>query len=205
MTDFIVSPMREHPERFYVCQIENPQEVENWENQPSSDDDLTKPEYNWCAMCCVKMIAKALTIQTSDLLEMYQTAFTKYDVYKMENGKVLGAYHKELADYIETELSLKAIAKRNLTVDDVKSIVGEDNFFIASVSGEISDLNVEPKRKKGHMVLVYGFNEQGFFIHNSAGFSRMKTQKNVLVPFEFFEKCFSRSGICVLAATFPPA
>ena len=189
--------MRENSERFYVCQIKDREKVEEWANQPSSGNDETKPEENWCGMCCVKMIAKALVIPMPDLLEMYQTAFDKYGVYKMEKGKVLGAYHKELAKYIETELGLKAITKRNLTVNDVKGIVGGDNFFIASVSSRISDFNVEPKRKKGHLVLVYGFNEQGFFIHNSAGFSRTKTQTNVLVPYDFFEKCFSGSGICV--------
>lgn len=88
--------------------------------------------------------------------------------------KVVGAYHAELARYIEEKYNLKSYAVRNVSVRELKQIILDNNFFIASVTPEIRYAPQKSLRKSGHLVLVFGVLERGgvtkFIFHNSTGF-----------------------------------
>lgn len=189
----------------FVPQIEPRGDVENFECMVlRKEEDENLPHWNWCAMCCVRMILLGLGLEAPDLIDMYNTATEKYGVYKFVGVRLIGAYHRELADYINGEFDLSARALRRQSTDTVAEWIDRGYFFIASVSAEIRDSNNEPpKRQNGHMVLVYDVKEtnegRSFIIHNSAGFSRTSTQSNVLFSEERFNQCFSGNGIIVCA------
>ena len=166
------------------------------------NEDLHDPEWNWCGLCCVRMIALGLELNPPDLSEMYHKALDHYHVFKLIDGKLIGAYHRELASYISGEFNLSAQAVRYQTIEDVAGLIEHGNFFIASVSAEIRKLEgQEPKRQNGHFVLVWGVErtqDSGYFIiHNSSGFLSLKTQETVRVSVERFATCFSGNGIIV--------
>ena len=91
---------------------------------------------------------------------MYYEAYDA-GVYKLIDGKVVGAYHAGLARYIEERYNLKSHAVRNVGIIELKKIILGNNFFIASVTPEIRYAPQKSLRKSGHLVLVFGVLERG--------------------------------------------
>lgn len=192
-----------HPKDFFIPQFANAEAVEcmitNLKNA-----DLNAPEWNWCGICCTRMILLALGREAPPRLDMYRCAFKKHHAYREKEGRVIGAYHKELATYIEQEFQLRSRTERGLTLTRLIELISEGAFVIASVSAEIRHLiGTPPNTKSGHFVLVYGIrftgeeHEPEIILHNSAGFLRLKTQSHVHVPATRFLECFSGNGILV--------
>ncbi len=200
----IAPEFRNEPERFYVPQFATAATVEQ-EILNRETADMNRPEWNWCGICCVQMILRSLgDRRIPSLEEMYERATSPYRVYRVENQRVVGAYHKELARYIQDEFALSARTERGLTLPKLIQLVREGIFIIASVSPEIRGLDgPAPPTKNGHFVLIYGAyhhthdGDQAIILHNSAGFQSQKTQHHVRVPVTRFLECFSGNAILV--------
>lgn len=199
MASYTVEAMRKNADQYFVSQFDIGLNIEELVCGPG--DDL-KPEWNWCSICCVRMIALSLNLNPPSLREMYRTAFDQYQVFRFKDEGIVGAYHNELALYVSREFSLAAKVRRHQCIKDVVKIIQDDCFFLASVSPEIRTREKGfAKRKNGHIVLVFGVGRLngvgGFILHNSSGSSMAKTQKSTFVSFEWFDQCFSGNGIVV--------
>jgi hypothetical protein len=142
------------------------------------------------------MILKATKKDAPPVMEMYKKAF-QHGAYKFINNKVVGAYHQELANFIETEFKLKSYTAKDLSAADVGRIISDGNFFIASVTPDIRCQPNIPDRKNGHLILVFGSEKDKLIFHNSTGFSSNNSQVSVEMGFDLFEKYFSGRGIIV--------
>lgn len=208
MNPLIVPALQRVPEQFYVPQFGTAETVER-EILHRANADMNLPEWNWCGMCCTQMILRALGRSTPGLKQMYERATHEYGVYRTENGQVVGAYHKELAKYIEEEFSLSARTARGLTLPKLVELIRGGTFIIASVSPEIRELKPgkEPPTKNGHLVLVYGLcssyedadghGVRALILHNSAGFQNQRTQCHARLRTQRFMDCFSGNAILV--------
>jgi hypothetical protein len=190
-------PSGKMPEPVFVPQFATAEEAESRvANAKNEDGNL--PEWNWCGICCVRMILLGLGRTPPSLLEMYRTATDAYRAYRMEGGRVVGAYHRELTAYVSGEHGLKAKACRGLSVGDVRSLLQKGSVLIVSVSPEIRRLDGgAPAQKNGHLVVVYAVEDSVFVLHNSAGFVRVGTHRAFRVPESRFAECFSGNGIVV--------
>ena len=202
--EYILPSMRFNASEFYVPQFFPASDVERRVLSYKPEQDCNKPEWNWCGICCALMILKSLGIQNPGIDRMYQVAYEKYKVYRMVEGKVIGAYHKPLAKYMKSEFGLKTEAVQDVDVFDVASFIRGDKVFIASVTPQIRSLDgIAPRSKNGHLVLIYGIRPHGndfhFLIHNSTGFASNATQCEVEVSAQRFAECFSGRGVAVSA------
>ncbi|MFA6591435.1 MAG: C39 family peptidase [Patescibacteria group bacterium] len=189
------------PKPVFVPQVEPRESVEE-QLENRKEEDLNLPHWNWCAICCVRMIVLGLGFEVPDMIDMYNTATEKYGVYRLVDGRIIGAYHRELASYVKGEFGLKARALRRQSTDNVARWISRGYYFIASVSSDIRKTGAEvPIRQNGHLVLVYDVLETSegrfFILHNSAGFSRTNTQSEVLVSENRFAQCFSGNGLII--------
>ncbi len=183
----------------FVPQFEPAEDVERRIGN-RDNEDMNAPEWNWCGICCVRMVLLGLGRAAPTMEEMYRTAFDAYDVFKTVDGNVMGAYHRELATYVRDACDLASYAKRNMSADDVAYDVDSGWYVIASVSPQIRDLFGDaPEKKGGHFVLVYGVEntEQGrvFVLHNSTGFASAHAQRAVRMPETRFVECFSGNAV----------
>lgn len=185
------------PEPPFVSQFEPAEDVER-RVANVANEDMNAPEWNWCGMCCVRMILFALGRDAPGLEEMYRMAFDA-GVFKTIDGQVVGAYHRQLEDFIYHEFGLVAFADRRRSTSDIAQAISRGRYVIASVSSAIREIDgVVPEKKSGHLVLVYAveLTEHGrtFVLHNSAGFSSLGTQTAVRITEErlrdFFSGCF---------------
>jgi len=202
MLEFRFSLLGEKEHEFYVAQFEPKEEVEkNIKLFSVKKEQLENlPEWNWCGICSLIMILKNVGINHPPITKIYHEAYD-FGVYKLIDGKVIGAYHAELARYIEEKYNLKSCAIRNVDVKKLKKIILDNNFFIASVSPEIRHAPQKSSVKNGHLVLVFGVLEVNnitkFIFHNSTGFLSNNTQCSVELHADLFQEYFSGCGIIV--------
>ena len=145
----------------------------------------------------MRLIAWAMGKSVPGQNELYQAAFLA-GVYWRDNGQVRGEHHAKLAQFIGQRLDLPARAVRKMTVADIREGIVARSFFVASVTSEIRERTEEPPvTNRGHLILVYGVDDSGFYIHNSTGLASSNSQIHMHVPFERFAACFSGNGILV--------
>lgn len=188
-------------EPVFVAQFEPPETTEE-RIANRANEDLNLPEWNWCGICCLRMVLLGINKEAPSLTEMYQTAFDQYGVFRMIDSRVVGAYHRELAQYARMEFGLFTECVRGQSTSDIAQLLTRGAFVIASVSSKIRKLEgANPERRSGHLVLVYRVQEnngrRSFLIHNSAGFLSLGTQSAVLIPEDRFDACFSGNGIMI--------
>lgn len=188
-------------EPVFVAQFE-PRESVEARIANRCNEDLNVPEWNWCGVCCARMMVLGVRGDAPSMEEMYRKAFDEYGVFRMIGGEVVGSYHRELARYLCDEFGFDARAMRGLGADDVAKILDEGGCLIASVSAKIRFLDGEaPVKKTGHLVLVYRVVDADggryFVLHNSAGFVSLGTQEAVRISEKRFMECFSGNGIAV--------
>lgn len=205
------------PKPVFVSQFKTPEEVEE-RIKNRVNENMDDPEWNWCGICCVRMILLGLGREVPPLEEMYRTAFDEYQVFRRVDGKIIGAYHHDLATYIREEFGFRAWREYGQHQADVFGFMPKDargmstleiaehvhlgRHVIASVSASIRDLfGPAPETKGGHLVLIYGVEEaeegRVFILHNSAGFLSNGTQQAVRVTDKRFGECFSEKAIVV--------
>lgn len=76
------------------------------------------------------------------------------------------------------------IEKRIPTIDDIKNLLKQDYLIICNVNSR------KLKREEGyagHVILVKGFNDKHFFMHNPG----LPPQKNLSVKFDLFEEAWA--------------
>lgn len=199
MKEFLITSMRENPERFYVPQIEPRENIEDWINAEWTPERWRLPESNWCALCCVRSYCLSLGLIVPSLEELYDRAM-KYLVYRDIDNRIIGAYHASLATFIELEFGLFAEARRDMTAAGVaKAMMTNECAVFASVSPQIrsTDIAEAPKIPSGHFVFLYGLCLDSVILHNSAGFASNETQSHVVTPWWKFMECFSGRAIVV--------
>ncbi len=193
-----VAPMQHEPERFYVPQFESAEVVEERISQWTTAD-LTQPEWNWCGICCLAMIARSRG-RSEDRATLY-TAASAAGVYRREGDRVIGALHREFATFVTTYFGWAAESAPIKDADTLAQHIAADRFVIASVSPEIRDLRCLPQRSNGHLVLLYGVSmadgQRWFELHNSTGFARTNSQKSVLISEENFMRFYSGRAIII--------
>lgn len=200
------------PEDFYVCQISEPTKVEEW---VASAGTLPRevPERHWCAMCCVRGLLLVEQLPAPPLEELFDLA-CRQGVYRSDSrlGWV-GAYHKELADFINTVRVVeqrKATARRNIEIVstpenpwfNMEKLISTGCIVLLSVHPNIRlRTNVQPPHKRGHFVLVYGVRHMGgetyFLLNNPAGFQSQDSQIGMAVSAERLQQVSSGDGIIV--------
>ncbi len=202
-----------NPSDIFVCQIPNAAEVEEWISGDTFD--LKDPEQHWCAMCCVRMLLLAEDMPAPSLEDLFKEA-CRHGVYQQDEYiGWRGAYHKELASFINSYLPASKWLQRQASAHRGKKIraTSDNKFFnleatirsgcyaLLSVHPDIRlDTDETPPNKRGHFVFVYGVqvcgDETFFLLNNPAGFQSNNSQIGARVSAKRLEQV--SSGDCVL-------
>lgn len=184
----------------FVPQFQSADQVELMIREQNKYDH-SLPEWNWCGMCCLQMVLGSKGIEKS-LPQLYEQAFEQ-GVYKEVDGRIIGAYHQELARFIGgNDWGLYAQSIRFINSQYLLREFLDNGFvLIASVTPEIRYAPTLPSNHGGHLVLVYGYEIKPdgvyFIFHNSTGFASTDTQIAVSLRADVFFNYFSRKGILI--------
>lgn len=138
-----------------------------------------------CGAACLKMVTEFHGVQTPDLLELCNEAKEKGG-YDMQNGWV--------HDYIVAkarELGLHAERKEAMSdVDELLASLEAGNPVIVSVEKKVLE------QKRFHMVVLVGFDDEGFLYHESESTDKEKGQYRTC-SFDTFMEYWRRKAIFV--------
>ena len=169
----------------------------NWQNSgASTPEEYAEWSWNGCGMACLKMVIAATRREEIPLVELGKRA-ADYGVYTMPLDDSPGMFYKPFVKFICAEFGLRGKAESALTIPEIKQALGDSGYVIASVSHEIRFPDQVPTQRGGHLVLVYGYddNEKVMYLHNPSGF--IDTQENVAITEAAFAQFFDHKGIIV--------
>jgi hypothetical protein len=151
-----------------------------------------KPEGKW-----TWPIAAALWLEDNGFEVKFIETFDYDDFSRRGAEYLLDTYGKEVTDAqvaksdIEQEMRLaKELAgkvseeKRIATADDIRALLGEGFLIIANINSRVLR---GKEGYSGHSVVVKGFNEDGFVIHEPG----LPPIENMPVDLAFFEKAWA--------------
>ncbi|WP_397452098.1 hypothetical protein [Pseudomonas sp. NA-150] len=148
-----------------------------------------------CGMACLKMVLAARTgivHPTFFLLERAQ----KYGAYLQEEGSIRGMIYAPFNEMLKKDFSIDAEIVTNVAVENIGALLGNAQFFIASVHPFIRWPEREPPKKGGHLVLVTNVSGDYLTFHNPSGHS-VESQENVTMDAQDFGRYFAGRGILI--------
>lgn len=177
----------------------------------------SKQEYilwcaNMCGMACLKMILAHRYKKTFKLVPLskkcleyggYIDNSAKYDVKDLisHNAEVPfdyydGLFYKPFLNFINKEFGLKGKIISPMIIEDILRALNKNKYVIASVSSDIRDSNLTPRKKGGHLVLITGYNlnKGELSLHNPSGYYK-KSQEHYQISFKNFKKFFANRGV----------
>lgn len=194
----------------YYAQWESPELVERIiTKQIRAEDDpywrrsgakntveYTAWSWSGCGMACLKMVLAHRTNKTIPLVLLGKQCL-KYDGYKLPLEDNPGLFYKPFVRFIKEKYGLNAKAVGALTLSEIKHAISAGGYVIASVTPEIRFPTKLPKRRGGHLVLLFGYDDEKkiVYLHNPSGFKG--SQEKVEVPYDRFDRFFDHKGVII--------
>ena len=164
----------------------------------SSPEEYERWTWSDCGITCFKMIlaAKGKDATSLKLVELAKDA-TQYGAFKVTDTSISPLHYKEFCTFAREKYHLKARTVPALSICDVKECVSNGDFAIVSVHPNIRHTNSKAPKRGGHLVLVVGYDESGFYIHNPSGYQSNASQERAFVPYSDFKRFFAYRGIII--------
>lgn len=126
----------------------------------------------------------------------------QYDVYQPEKGdEGKRLFYRPFVRLLKERFNIEASVLENVAIADVTTMLRSGCFFMASVHPCIRSPGMAPPSKGGHLVLVFAVDGEGddWIFHNPSGFTE-KSQENVRLPVDVFDRFYARRGILIRPA-----
>lgn len=171
----------------------------------------TKEEYaiwahNCCGIACFKMILEKKSSKKASLVELGKLckSYGGYTDNKLAQSKndyanyYNGLFYKPFIKFIKKEFQVDGYVVSPMVPKEIIQVLDTEKYVIASVHPGIKNPHVKPSGKKGHLILVIGYDTKKklFYLHNPSGVYK-KSQEYAEVSFSDFNRYFTRRGIII--------
>lgn len=179
-------------------------------NLPFADDPLwhlsgasDREEYaRWCShicgMACLKMLLAHWQNRCIPTIELMKEC-RDYGGYTVsEDGAIKGLIYRPFITFVTERFGLQAEVKEHTPIEEIYELLGEGHVFIASVHPTIRTPGATPPRQGGHLVYVFGRNDQRkeVIFHNPSGHTPA-SQENIHLGIETFARFYAQRGILI--------
>lgn len=204
------SPRFVHQNLPYFSQWESPELVEkivtrqiqakddpHWKKSGAKDvEEYTSWSWSCCGMACLKMILAHKNNEIIPLVTLGKQCL-KYGGYKLPLENHPGLYYKPFVRFIKEEYGLSGKPTSALTMAEAKDALSNGGYVIASVTPEIRFPAKNPTKHGGHLVLLFGYDDEKrvVYLHNPSGFK--DSQRKVMISYDQFKKFFDNKGIVI--------
>lgn len=187
---------RDLVEKIITRQIEAKDDP-RWQESGAKDvKEYASWSWSGCGMACLKMILAHKNHTVIPLVTLGKQCL-QYDGYRLPLETHPGLYYKPFVRFSKEKYDLNAKAVSALTLAEIKKALSEGGYVIASVSPEIRFPKKIPTKRGGHLVLIFGYDDENqvVYLHNPSGFKN--SQERVAVTYSQFKKFFDNKGIIV--------
>ena len=185
-------------EKIVTKQIEAKDDPHWKESGAKNTEEYTAWSWNCCGMACLKMILAHKQHRVVPLVTLGKQCL-KYNGYKLPLEDHPGLYYKPFVHFIKEKYGLNGKAVSALTLNEIKQVLSDGGYAIVSVTHEIRFPTKSPTKRGGHLVLLFGYDDekQVVYLHNPSGFK--KSQEKVSISYSQFKKFFDNKGIIITA------
>lgn len=177
----------------------HPSEDPLWRMSGATDqDEYGKWSDHICGMACLKMALAHLQDRIIPTMELMKEC-REYGGYVVdEDGSIKGLIYRPFVAYIAERFSLQAEVKEHTLIEEIYDLLDQGYVYIASVHPSIRTPEATPPKQGGHLVYVFGKDEQSreIVFHNPSGDSP-QTQENVHLSLEDFARYYAKRGILI--------
>lgn len=147
-------------------------------------------------MACLKMILAHAQQKEIPLVTLGKQC-VEHGGYVMPLETSPGLFYKPFVKFISIEYGLHGKAMSALTLAEIKQAISDGGYAIVSVTPEIRFPLKDPAKRGGHLVLVFGYDDEKQIMHlnNPSGFK--DSQEDVVLPYKQFLKFFDHKGILI--------
>ncbi|MEY2245970.1 C39 family peptidase [Streptomyces sp. BF23-18] len=165
-----------------------------------SEYGATSPEeYEWwswrlCGVACLRMaLAFWKEYPLPSPMELAGECVESGAYVKKPDG-LDGLIYAPFADYVRERWTIQAEVRPALTLSETSAQIADGKLVMLSVHPSIRDLDNQPLRRGGHLVLAVGRTPGQIVIHNPSGFNG-RSQKFAQIPEEAFEPFYANRGV----------
>jgi uncharacterized protein YvpB len=187
---------RELVEKIIMKQIEAKDDP-RWRKSGAQDvEEYASWSWSGCGMACLKMILAHKNNEIIPLVTLGRQCLN-YGGYTLPLEDGPGLYYKPFVRFIKEKYGLDGKAMSALTLSEIKQAISDGGYVMTSVTPEIRFPVSTPKKRGGHLVLLFGYDDtkQVVYLNNPSGFKN--SQEKVEVSYEQFMKFFDNKGIIV--------
>ncbi len=155
-------------------------------------------------MACLQMILSQKLHRKISLVELgekcleYGGYTINHQAEKIKDYKNYynGLFYKPFTTFVKNEYKLNAEILSPMVYKEIIQALDINNFVIASVHPSIRNPESSPTDRRGHLVLIVGYDitKNIFYLHNPSGFYNT-SQKFAEISIRDFNKFFANRGI----------
>ncbi len=147
-----------------------------------------------CGPTCLSMVLQHLGRPVPPLFDL-AVACAGVGAFAVQGEDVGGIYYAPFVDYIQQVHQLTAEVAAELSMTDLAAELSAGRFVLASVNSSIRYVDRQPPRRGGHLVLAYGFDENGIHFNNPSG--HQPSARQMVLPAAAFEPFYAGRGILI--------
>lgn len=187
---------RELVEKIITKQIETKDDPRWRESGAASPQEYASWSWSCCGMACLKMILAHKKGKNVPLVTLGKQCL-EYGGYKLPLEEHPGLYYKPFVNFIKSEYGLDGKTVSALTLTEIKQAISDGGYAVVSVTPEIRFPSKNPTKRGGHLVLVFGYDDDKrvIYLNNPSGFK--DSQEKVEIPYKQFGKFFDNKGIII--------
>ncbi|WP_019122690.1 C39 family peptidase [Brevibacillus massiliensis] len=172
-----------------------------WHLSGASDrDEYARWSSHICGMACLKMLLAHWKKQVMPTIELMKLC-RDYGGYVVdEAGTIKGLFYRPFVSFIADRFGLQAEVKEHTPIEEIYELIDQGHVYMASVHPSIRTPEVTPPKQGGHLVYVFGRNDQRreIVFHNPSGHSPA-SQENVQLSCDVFARFYAQRGILIKA------
>ncbi|CAB3676706.1 Uncharacterised protein [Achromobacter denitrificans] len=150
-----------------------------------------------CGMACLSMVLAARGAGRHPVLELARRSLP-YGAYTVDGDRINGMIYAPFVRYVADAFGMDARVHVGLRTDELPGLMGQAEYFIASVHPWIRWPDREPPKKGGHLVLITRAASDAVRFHNPSG--EPGAQADVELPLAAFDRYFAGRGVAIMPA-----
>lgn len=161
-------------------------------------EEYARWSFHICGMACLKMLLAHWQKKIVPTIELMKQC-REYGGYTVrEDGTIKGLFYRPFVSFIADKFGLNAEVKEYTPIEEIYNEISSGAVYIASVHPSIRIPEVPPPKRGGHLVYVFGRNEQNreLIFHNPSG-NTQENQENVHLNCTIFARFYAQRGILI--------
>lgn len=190
--------------RFRILDEGDPSKLADWQGQGfRSESEYRFWSDSSCGVACVQSLLQSAGFEVPSKATIIEELVAA-GAYKINAGTIAGLIYEPCVVWLRERWNICGTTFPQLTVAQLYDHVAAGGIGIASVSKEIRRPLSRPTERGGHLVFIFGAQDNCFTFHDPSGLARedaedgVESARGVLLPVSEFEYFYANRAMIFL-------